>query len=542
MDKSRPWPDQYNHYFKSRAPKASPDLAKKAMAGSRVLESTLEPRTTPLDRASARHFLRRIAFGASGEAVNALIGRDPREVVLEVIEEAVNSPQPDPPSWKDAFLPPEGSSDEVFNTYFDNNVTWGFGYAADWIMELYRGGLREKMVLFWHNHFVTEHDVYFFAPMAYRYMTCLRRHALGKFDHFVHDIGVDPAMMVYLNGNLNVRESPNENYARELLELFTMGQYDATGNENYTQQDIVEISRALTGWYVDYYSYSTQFNVYAYDAEEKTIFGSTEVFNYNRTIDLLFEQRGYQIAYFICTKLYQEFVLDEGDPAIIEQMVQTFMDNQFEIRPVLQQLLTSERFFDPAVRGARIKSPMDLTVGLLHLSGVEEMEREYIDNIFWNSANTGQRLLQPPNVAGWTGYRNWITTGTLTSRWEVMEGFVWGGVTGLVMSFLPLVRTLVAEDDPLIAFRLPEALAQHLLAVPPDQLGYEPPTGGFAGDLVTYPIPAEIQEAPAYVSDLAKIFLAGRPWYEWNLQEPGIVFHVLDYVRFLMNLPEYQLN
>ena len=536
------WPERFNVYFKPRGKKPAEASSTSVRAAAKTAShATLSPQQGDIDRAMSRHLLRRTGLGAAPDRKSAIENREVTAVVSELMQDAISRPMPEPPHWENAFLPPDGSSDEIFQAYFDNNSEWGVEYMQDWVLKLYDGGLREKMTLFWSGHFVTEIDVYFFAPMAFRYLTLLRRHALGNFKQLVYEIGLDPAMLVYLDGNENYWWEPNENYARELLELFTMGHFDKAGNENYTQDDIVELSRALTGWQVDYYSYSAYFDEGLHDTLKKNIFGVEDFFDYEKVIDHIFETRAPQIAHFICTKIYANFVHDTPDDQVVDAMVEIFIANDFEIAPVVEALLKSEHFFAPEFRGAKIKSPTDMMIGMMLESGAEKFGDDTHQIMFWLMRELGQQLLQPPNVAGWSGYRDWISTATMPNRWDLSAYMSYELLTGTILSLIPLVEKLVDVNDPLLAFHLPVALAEHFMAVSPDQLGFEAPVNGFGGDLITYPIPAEILDAPQHVQDLAKIFLQGVPWYEWHLGQGGIVFFLLDYLKFLTELPEYQL-
>ena len=539
--RKRAWPASFDRYFKARGEKPA-QINRPASIAKRASSTSLAPYQGNFDVAMGQHLFRRIGFGASSDRLQDIDGLSVDAAISQLVADAVNRPMPEPPHWVDAGLPPDGSSDAVFQAYFDNNVEWGFTYSQEWILALYEGGLREQMTLFWSNHFVTEIDTYFFAPMAYRYLTLLRTHALGNFKQMVYEIGIDPAMLNYLNGEISYWWAPNENYARELLELFTMGQYDKDGNENYTQDDITELARALTGWGIDYSNFNAFFDLGLHDFLRKTIFGETGAFDYDRVIDLIFEQRSEQIAYFVCSKIYAAFVHDAPDDAIVQGLADIFLANDFEIAPVVEALLKSEHFYDAEFRGAKIKSPVDMMVGLMHETDAFRFASNAHEIMYWMLRDMGQQLLQPPNVAGWPGYRDWISTATLPDRWENAHYLYINVLTGNYVNLVPLALKLVDSNDPMIAFKLPAALASHFLAVPPDQLGFESPAQGFAGDLVTYPIPQEIMDGPQHVRDLAKIFLQGIPWYEWSLSHPAIVFNLLDYLQFMTELPEYQLS
>lgn len=538
--KKRAWPASFDRYFKERGEK--PAQTSRPAPTVNKSTSTLAPYTGNFDAKMGQHLLRRAAFGASVDKLQALDGSPVDTVISEMVADAVNRPMPAPPHWVNAGLPPDGSSDAVFQAYFDNNVEWGFTYSQEWILSMYEGGLRERMTLFWSNHFVTEIEVYFFAPMVYRYLTLLRTHALGNFKQMVYEIGIDPAMLNYLNGDISYWWAPNENYARELLELFTMGQFDKHGNENYTQEDITELARALTGWGIDYATFDAFFDLGLHDFLRKSIFGVEGSFDYDRVIDLIFEQRSEQIAYFVCNKLYAAFVHDVPDDGIVQGLADIFLANDFEIAPVVEALLKSEHFYASEFQGAQIKSPVDMMVGLMHETGVTNFADNAHEIMYWMLRDMGQQLLQPPNVAGWPGYRDWISTATLPNRWDTSHYLYVSVLTGSYVNLIPVAEKLIDPADPQLAFKLPTLLAEHFVAVPPDQLGFEVSNQDFAGDLVTYPIPQEILDGPKHVRDLAKIFLQGNPWYEWHMNHPAVVFIMLDYLQFLTELPEYQLT
>ena len=535
------WPARFDSYFHPRGEK--PGASKSALRSSDTIQltSTLAAYEANLTLEDIKHLLRRTQFGSRADFALSFEGQSASTIVDQLVDSALSSPLPTPPEWHEAYLPEEGSPEEEFDEYFSENVRRGDEYGARWLRALYFGGLRERMALFWHNHFVTELDTYVFAPMAHQYVSVLRSHALGNFRDFVQAITINPAMMAYLNGDLNVKEEPNENYARELLELFTLGQFDTEGNENYTQFDIVELSKALTGYYIDYSNFTTQWDPERHDPNSKVLFGHEGTYNTQGAIDHIFDVRAEQIARFICRKVYIEFIHTTPDEAYINELAQIFIEHDFEIAPVMRALLKSERFFDGALLGAQIKSPVAMMVSLLHQINFSFTALKPYEALFLGSSDLGQQLLGPPNVAGWKGYRSWLTTTTIPSRWELIEQLLRGGITGYENSLVPVASTLVNAFDPLIAFKLPVALAQHFITVPIEIMGYDAPSGDFSGDLETYPIPNDVMNGPAYLRDLPKIFLAGVPWYEWSMSSPGVVNQLLNYAQFLMELPEYHL-
>jgi len=506
----------------------------------------LEPYTESLDARSAAHLLRRTSFGAAPGKLKAIIGQRADLVVDQLVDEAVARPLPAAPSWANTKPPPDEASEEEFEAFFELNEEWTREYLESIFEQMHQGGLREKLTLFWHNHLVTGYESYFLAAFANRYVTLLRTNALGNFKTFVHDMGIDPAMLIYLDGFLNQVEAPNENYGRELLELFTMGLRDEQGNDNYSEIDIEQIARALTGWYIDWHNLSVLFMTEYYDDGEKTFFGRTGNFGYDDVIDIIFEERATQIARFICRKLYREFVYAAPDETIVTELANIFLANNFEIAPVVRTLLKSAHFFDTQTVGAHVKSPVEEMVGFTLETGTTPGGDLFLA-MFWLSEALGQYVLQPPNVAGWPGHREWLNTSTLVNRWDFTSYLLFGDEGYEEEEGFPgpdvraLAEALQDPNDPLAVFRLPTALVEHLMPITAEELDIEPITDGFGGDLINNPIPDAIANGPAHVRELAKRFLQGIPWYEWDLDHPDARDVIRFFLYYVIQLPEFQL-
>ena len=507
------------------------------------IKAGLEPYTETLDRARAAHVLRRLGFGAPVDQVNALVGRPAGEVIDQLIDDALDTdtyPLPSEPSW--ANTPIDFTmTEEEFQEFIELNIGWVYELQNEWFQTMRVRGLRERMTLFWHNHFVTQVDDYFVAMHAYRYLNLLRTHALGNFKDHVRLMGTDPAMLEYLDGNSNRNVEPNENYARELLELFTMSPKDKDGNDNYTQEDITEIARALTGWVIDYINHQAVFFSNRFDDGDKTFLGRTGAFGYNDVIDIIFEERGAQTAYYVCYKLYREFIYAVPDPAIVAELANTFIEQDFEVAPVIRQLLKSAHFFDAQAIGAHIKSPIELIAGMPNEIG-RDLGNFQLDVLRVASFLLEQNLLDPPNVAGWPGYRSWISTTSLPIRWLVTDFLLFGDGGANLVDLVPVVSQFAEASDPLAAFKLPVAIAEYFMAVPIESLDIGNVTEEFGGDLVNFPIPEEVLNGPTYVVNLAKIFLVGVPWYEWSLEHEQAPLLLALFARFLTQLPEFHLG
>ena len=387
--------------------------------------SSLAPYSTPLDGQRAQHLYRRLGFSASVQTINQVTGQTANTLVNSLISEAQNMPTIAAPIWADwnnSNYPEDDdqrgqlirSQQEEFKLAYTNS--------------LLDNNLRDRLSFFWSNHFVTELDVYNCNSFLYHYINCLQRNALGNFKTFVSEIGLTSAMLYYLDGVYNNGNNPNENYARELYELFTLGE----GN-GYTEQDIIETAKAISG-YVERGELGCEqvvFDASKFNTENKTIFGRTGNWGYDDVIDILFEERANEIGYFICKKLYEFFVhpdsTDEANNAktIIDGLTATFISNNFELAPVLSQLFKSQHFFDDEAIGVIIKSPFDLYLNITKETGFE-YDNTTIGSAINYSGMLGQDLFDPFDVAGWQRNRDWINTNFMIGRWLTMETIVDG--------------------------------------------------------------------------------------------------------------------
>ncbi len=386
--------------------------------------SSLAQYTTPLDKTRVEHLYRRLGFSASVPTINAAVGQSADALVDTFINEAVNAaliPAPEWADWTNANYPQDGDLRRQLRRAQGEEFATAYGNS------LLDNNLRDRLSFFWSNHFVTEYDIYNKCnSFLYYYVNCLQRNAIGNFRTFVSEVGLTNAMLRYLDGVFNRRQRPNENYARELYELFTLGE----GN-GYTEDDIVETAKALTGYTDRGEVRCTQitYDPEQFNTDDKTIFGQTGNWGYDDVIDILFTQKEDLIANFICMKLYEFFVhpnssdASSNAPQIISELATTFVANNFELAPVLSQLFKSQHFFDETAIGVIIKSPFDL-----YLNFIKETNFTYNDGLVINaidaSAMIGQELFDPIDVAGWQRDRQWINTNYMIGRWLSMETFV----------------------------------------------------------------------------------------------------------------------
>jgi len=273
--------------------------------------------------------------------------------------------------------------------------------------------LREKMTLFWHNHFACRSRQ---SEFAQQLNNIQRQHALGNFRELVLEVSKSPAMLQFLNNQQNRKGHPNENFARELMELFTIGR------GNYTEQDVKESARAFTGWGFDKDdNFITR--PFQHDNGEKTFLGKTGNLTGEDIINRLLEQK--QTAVFISTKLYKYLVNEVPNPAHITAMADVFYRGNYEIKPLLEFVFTAPWFYDPQNTGNQVKSPVEFLVGLNRQFYISYQRPEVLLQF---QKVLGQVLFYPPNVAGWPGGRNWIDSSSLMYRLKIPSTILNGGL------------------------------------------------------------------------------------------------------------------
>ncbi|MCB0514682.1 MAG: DUF1800 domain-containing protein [Chitinophagales bacterium] len=381
--------------------------------------STFVPRTEkPWNRKRVQHVYNRLGFGATDSEINAALAMSPEVLIDNLIDAAIATPIPTTPYWGEWV-----GEDYDEATFFEQVYQHRYETVQNWMRGMLENPVKYRMVLFWHNHFVTEFAEYSCSSWMWAYYKLLHQYAFGNFKNFVYAMGKNAAMLDYLDNNENVVGAPNENYARELLELFTLGE----GN-GYTQTDIYEIARALTGWKA-YLCNAPFFYPPHHDNGQKTIFGQTGNWHYDEVHNLIFTQRSAQMAQHIAEKVYKHFVFPETNEAIIDELAQTLLENDFEIHPMLRQLFKSEHFFEESLLGAKIKSPYDMFMQLLRVCELkfdQNFNQNEINAIDYWTAITGQQLFSPINVAGWPGHEAWITEHLLVNRWRLSADlFAW---------------------------------------------------------------------------------------------------------------------
>ena len=465
----------------------------------------------PWNTRKINHVYRRLGFGASQDAVDAALTMSPGQFINSLVDSAHNLPPTPAPYWGNY-------STNDFSDYETEN----FQFFSEWRMQTTRDllaeNLRGRLAFFWMNHFVTRFGVYFHAPYAYQYYHIMQVHALGNFKEFTRAVGLTPAMLIFLNGFENTKYSPNENYARELFELFTLGE----GN-GYTQSDITETARALTGYNEwDEPNGNIYFDPQTFDNGTKTIFGQTGNWGYDEVVDILFQHRGPQIAFFICKKLYKFFVspaTDNIESTIIQELAQTLLSNNFEMVPMLKKLFKSQHFFDEHSVGVVIKSPFDVVLNFLKETDFY-YDDQIIDALIYYIGLVGQEIYDPIDVAGWQRDESWINSSTLTGRWALIDEYLdYLDQNGFDSIFVDLAKALTnnSKDPHFITKTLVDYFMSRELYTVSD---YD-----IATDIFKWEVPQNYYDQGL-----------------WSLDSNSAPYQVLILLKHIARMPEFQLK
>ncbi len=363
----------------------------------------------------ARHLLIRTGFSPSQAEVDAQVGQDAAHAVAQLVDSARRARTIQPvPGFVDQPPPPPYrllTTVEERQAQRREQMAQGLEMKRWWVREMVdsRAPLQERMTLFWHNHFATSQQKVVRAQAMWQQHGVLRTHALGSFRTLLHAVAKDPAMLVYLDGVTNRKDAPNENFAREVMELFVLG--ESGQSQVYSEQDIREAARAFTGWGIDRDRWQFRFRPALHDAGNKTVLGHNAQMDGDDVLDLLLRQPA--AAQFLVSKLWREFVSPDPEPAQVQRIARQFARSDFDIALVLRELLLTDAFWSPVNRGTLVKSPVELVVGTVRQFGV--LAPDTLPLVV-ASAQLGQNLLVPPNVKGWPGYTAWIDASSLLGR------------------------------------------------------------------------------------------------------------------------------
>jgi uncharacterized protein (DUF1800 family) len=393
---------------------------------------------SPWDLDAAAHLFRRGGFGAPRQQLVKAVEHSPAEVVESLVSaEEPKTFQSDMQSLLRAAIA-------------TGNVRQ---LAAQWLYRMLHtpAPLREKMTLFWHGHFATSAVKVGEVRLMQTQNELLRKYALGNFPELTLEISRDPAMLLYLDSATNRKSHPNENYAREIMELFCLGE------GMYTEQDVKELARCFTGWEIKRERY--RFNQYQHDAGTKTVLGVAGVKSGEEAIRIVTEHPA--APRFIAQKLFRFFVMDEPEPTdeLLDPLTRQLIDDQMNVGPTVRRILGSNLFFSPFARARKVRSPVELGVGFLRaFEGTTD---------FLHLADTmdqlGQGLYQPPSVKGWDGGRTWINSSTLLGRANLIHRMLNGSKTRFGKR--PLPSYFAANGIDTVA-DIAENMERSLFAVP----------------------------------------------------------------------------
>lgn len=461
----------------------------------------IQPYTGPFGRPELLHLLRRTLFGVSPADMDHFQGMSLTQVVDALLTFGTSVPPP-----IKAYTAPDGNN-QPDPSLIDPDVPFGSTWVntasdpqapidprgariqslAAWQMGLYldqERNLREKMTLFWSNHMPVQAQQVFMPEALYSMNQLLRTQCLGNFRQLMYDVTLEPAMLIYLNGYLNIATAPDENYARELMELFTLGQ-----GSGYTESDVQAAAQVLTGWTVQLQSggqpivpqtiflpflhaitdkqFSPFFNNTVIQGQTGANGGAAEL---NALLDMIFSKE--EVSLFICREIYRWFVHGAIDATaeadVIVPLAELFRNNAGapdQLRIVMHALLTSDHFFTADLRGCMIKSPADLVLGALRMFNMpmpdatqfEAQYRVWMD-VYYLVAYCGQEIGNVPNVAGWPAYYQypqyddiWVDTATFPARNYSLQGIVYAGFSTPANLYQPQSQNLEFKVD-LVAF------------------------------------------------------------------------------------------
>ena len=514
----------YKKYLQEKLPVYQPDPTIEIPKKLNIPQSNRSLPRVDWNEAAAAHLLKRILPAPRYEEIQLISQQSLDEALAQILED---QPLPEPPGSWVTEAPPEWdtlSEDEIL-ALLDTYNERMFSLIDWWIMRMTQTpvSITESMALFWHDHFATSHSKVFYPQAMFEQNQVIREHGLGNFKTLLRKITFGPAMMIWLDTHGSKKRHPNENFGRELLELFTLGV------DNYTQEDIEEASRAFTGYVTNGLLTNYDFNTQVgwgvwwddwHDFDEKTFFGQTGNWTGDEIINIILEQS--ETSLFLCEKIYKWYVYETVDENIVSEMANILVENDYEIRPVLEFLFSTEYFYDSALRGSKIRNPISVIQGTVRQFDLSEST--FPDQFFLQIYHfLGMLPLEPPDVSGWAGYRTWINSISLPIRKLLSTSFIDGN------------SPLGQLDDTIDVIAFANSM-------------YNPDESQFASvqmvrkcSLLLFGVPlSETMEA-----DLLSVLLDGAEPYDWFINAPennGQWNRFRDMLRFMMKKPEFQLS
>ena len=381
----------------------------------------------------AAHLLNRAGFGGTPAEIEKLAALGHEQAVAHLVDYEKIPDDTADPSWAkpdperaEKFLQARRGSEEerrrIQREYQQAERQHMIELRGWWLQRMAKGPrpFQEKMVLFWHGHFATSVEKVREAYLMWRQNELFRREATGNWLELLVEVARDPAMLVWLDQAQSRKEHPNENFAREVMELFALGE------GHYTEKDITEAARALTGWAYDRPGQKFVERPFWHDRGEKTIFGKSGNFEAEDFLEMVVEQP--QAARFITAKLWNFFAGQMPSESLNTKLAASFRHSGNNFKPVMREIFLSEEFYSPSIIRNQVKSPVQWLVG-----SVRALERELPPPMacFALTRNLGQDLFAPPNVKGWDGGLSWITTNTLLARYNEAATLVQGDLSVL---------------------------------------------------------------------------------------------------------------
>lgn len=422
-------------------------------AGHLDAATALEPYAGPWNARLAAHLLRRAGFGGTAAEVQRLSSGSMHAAVDSLVNFANTGALPGPPELYDpreairenfggalrAFMGDDMQRRELFKEIRKNERQSVIGLQRWWLNRMLTtpAPLQEKMALYFHGHFTTAAIQKGVTPkMAFAQNQLFRDNALGNLRELTWKVSIDPAMLIYLDNAKSDAQHPNENYARELMELFTLGV------DRYTERDVRESARAWTGWLVPRRTQQAMFAASRHDGGTKTFLGHTGNFNGRDIVEIIYEQPA--CAAFWANNLLNFFVYNSPEPQLVDAVAALIRKNGYDLRPVMSTLLRSSVFYSERAYRALVKSPVEFVIGTYKALGLPQVDQSAQRAL----VQMGQILFFPPNVAGWPGGANWLTSQTVIARENFVAGLVNSPMMDQVswMQQVPIKASAAASD------------------------------------------------------------------------------------------------
>jgi uncharacterized protein (DUF1800 family) len=503
------------------------------------LERYKPTRSDPWDKRKAAHLLQRAGFGGRPDEIEALVKQGVAAAVDELVHyDRVAEEYPDP-QW---------ANDETLQKTLDSRKELR-GLSEEerkkkilelrrqqrenleelqlwWLKRMiqHKRPLQEKMTLFWHSHFATSAEKVKDSYLMWKQNDMLRRNALGNFRTLLVEISKDPAMLKYLDNATNRKQQPNENYARELMELFTMGE------GNYTEEDVLEAARAFTGWNLRDEQFA--FIERNHDTGEKKFLGRTGNFDGTDIIDIILTRPA--TAEFMVKKFWRYFVYDAPEDDVVKPLAELFRRGNYEVKPVIEMILRSRGFYSEKAIHTQIKSPVQLTVGSLRVLQINTPPQPRM--LLLATRAMGQMLFFPPNVKGWDGGQTWISSTTLLHRYNFANAMIHGELPTAMLGMGPRAAER-AKQRGRDKVRVPFHFDVESLCDKDKLLTAEQCVDHFWSLLVQHPpTPTARQTLVKYLTTGAD---GGTVMY--SPKQPYIVDKLKGLVHMIMSSPDYQL-